>query len=249
MPIFAIRKKSTATKRGVPLIKNAIRKLIFKEKADSASYVKYLRKKGMRIGEGSVIYAPKTVFIDDTRPWMIEIGNHVKITQGTIILTHGFDWAVMKGVYGEVLGSCGKVTIGNNVFIGMNTVILKNVTVGNNVIIGAGSLVNKDIPDNCVVAGNPAKVIMTLEEYHKKRLAAQEKEAAEMVREYRKVYGKDPGEPEFSEFFWLFTDHAQELPEAWDFHMSIGGNGAYSKKLLAQNKKHYKDMADFLNHC
>jgi serine O-acetyltransferase len=50
-------------------------------------------------------------------------------------------------------------TIGNNVSLGANVTIIGNVTIGNNVIIGAGSVVVKDIPDNCIVAGNPAKVI------------------------------------------------------------------------------------------
>lgn len=231
------------------MIKNIIRKIILREKADSESYIKALRKKGMRIGERTKIYVPRNVVLDPTRPWMIEIGDDVKITRGVVILTHGFDWSVLKGEYGEVLGSCGKVTIGNNVFIGMNSIILKGVTVGNNVIIGAGSLVNKDVPDNCVVAGNPARVIMSLEDYHEKRLKAQEKEAVEMVQEYRKVYGKDPGEPEMSEFFWLFTDNAEGLPDKWEFHMSLGGNREYSAKLMAEHKKQYADMEDFFRHC
>ena len=231
------------------MLKDLIRKLIFREKADSESYIKYLRQKGMRIGERTVIYAPKQVVIDETRPWMIEIGDDVKITHGVIILTHGFDWSVLKGAYGEVLGSCGKVTIGNNVFIGMNAVILKGVTVGNNVIIGAGSLVNKDVPDNCVVAGNPAKVIMPLEEYHEKRLALQEQEAPEMVREYRKVYGEDPKEEDLSEFFRLFTDDPRDLPPKWDYHMSIGGNRQLSEEKLREHQKQYHDMEDFFRHC
>ena len=58
------------------------------------------------------------------------------------------------------------MVIGNNVFIGMKSTILKGVHIGDNVIIGANSLVNKDIPDNCVEAGNPCLVIVGLEEYH-----------------------------------------------------------------------------------
>ena len=231
------------------MIKTIIRKLIYGKKADSATYIKYLREQGMRIGDRTIIYSPRHTVIDQTRPWMIEIGDDVKITHGVIILTHGFDWSVLKGAYGEVLGSAGKVTIGNNVFIGMNSIILKGVTIGNNVIIGAGSLVNKDVPDNCVVAGNPAKVIMSLDEYHQKRQQAQEKEAVEMVREYRKVYGRNPGELEMSEFFWLFTDQAQGLPAKWDFHMAIGGNKSYSEQLIVQHKKQYKDMEDFFKNC
>lgn len=50
-------------------------------------------------------------------------------------------------------------TIGNNCYIGTGSIIMNPVTIGNNVTIGAGSVVTKDIPDNCIVAGNPAKVI------------------------------------------------------------------------------------------
>lgn len=231
------------------MIKQFIKKLIYKEKADSDTYIQHLRKKGMRIGDRTVIYNPQGVVIDEKRPWMIEIGDDVKITHGVTILTHGFDWSVLKGVYGEVLGSCGKVIIGNNVFIGMNAMILKGVTVGNNVIIGAGSLVNRDIPDNCVVAGNPAKVIMSLDDYHEKRLRAQEQEAKDLVREYRKTYGKDPDADAMSEFFWLFTDDVQNLPRRWDFHMRLNGNYEYSAKVISQQKKQYADMEDFFRHC
>lgn len=51
------------------------------------------------------------------------------------------------------------ITIGNNVWIGGNVVVLPGVTIGDNVVIGAGSVVNKDIPSNVVAVGNPCKVI------------------------------------------------------------------------------------------
>lgn len=57
----------------------------------------------------------------------------------------------------------GRPTIGNNVFIGVNSVVLGNITIGDNVVIGACSFVNSDIPDNSLVQGNPASVIRTIE--------------------------------------------------------------------------------------
>ena len=123
-------------------IKSKIRRMIYGqpvEKNPSEALVERLRSLGMRIGEGTIFFDPPSNIVDETRPWLIEIGNDVQITHGVIILTHGYDWSVLKGLYGEVLGSAGKVTIGNNVFIGMDTIILKGVTIGNNVIIGAGS--------------------------------------------------------------------------------------------------------------
>lgn len=170
-------------------IKKVVRRLIFKEKADSDTYIKYLLKKGCTIGKGTYFYSPKDTFVDPTRPFLITIGENVKITKGVTLLTHGFDWCVLKQVYGDVLGSSGKVNIGNNVFIGMNTTVLKGVNIGDNVIIGANSLVNKDIPNNCVAAGNPIKVICSLEDYYKKRKSMQLAEAEELVKAYREKWG------------------------------------------------------------
>lgn len=230
-------------------IKNAVRKLCYGPKADSDSFVRYLRSKGMRIGEDVTIYDPKGTLLDETRPWLIQIGSHVEITHGVVILTHGYDWSVMKGLYGDILGSSGKVTIGDNVFIGMNTTILKGVTVGNNVIIGAGSLVNKNVPDNCVAAGNPARVIMSLEEYHDRRIQAQRCEAEELVREYRTVYGKEPDEQALHEFFWLFTDDPNSLPPCWEEMMELRQNRTFSDQVMKKNKKQFEDLQDFLKQC
>lgn len=227
-------------------IKDMIRKVIYKEKASSQAYISYMRNKGAKIGERVTIFAPTKTSIDMTRPWLIDIGNDVQITEGVTLLTHGYDWAVLKGVYGEILGSGGGIQIGNNVFIGMKTTILKGVHVGNNVIIGANSLVNKNIPDNCVVAGNPARVIMPLDKYYEKRKAAQCQEAEELVRLYREHYGKEADENALHEFFWLFTDGNTELPECWEIMMKLVGNEEYSYKKLKENKPRYKNMDDFL---
>lgn len=175
------------------MLKNLVKKIVYREKYNSESYVKYLKSLGVKIGDRTKIFSPNHVCIDCTRPYLLQIGDDVQITQDVTILTHGYDWSVLKGVFGEILGSAGKVTIGNNVFIGMKSTILKGVTIGNNVIIGANSLVNHDVPDNCVVAGNPAKVIMSLDEYYKKRKSKQLEEATELVRCYRDTYKIEPG--------------------------------------------------------
>ena len=60
------------------------------------------------------------------------------------------------------------IKIGNNVYIGNNVIILPGVTIGNNVVIGAGAVVSKNIPDNSVAVGIPARVIKTADEYFEK---------------------------------------------------------------------------------
>ena len=74
-----------------------IRKIVYREKADSDSYIRYLRKIGMKIGDYCTIYNPTKTLIDETRPWLISIGNNVKIALGVTILTHGYEWSVLKG--------------------------------------------------------------------------------------------------------------------------------------------------------
>lgn len=66
----------------------------------------------------------------------------------------------------------GTVKIGNNVFIGANSVVLCNTRIGDNVIIGAGSVVTCDVPSNSVYAGNPARLICSFEDFQAKHLAA-----------------------------------------------------------------------------
>lgn len=231
------------------MLKNIIRKLLLGHKADSESYIRYLWSKGMRIGAGTVIYDPRNVLIDETRPWLVEIGRNVQITRGVTLLTHGYEWSVLKGVYGEVLGSAGKVTIGDNVFLGVNSVILKGVSIGANTVIGAGSVVTRDIPGNCVAAGSPARVMMTLEEYREKRKAAQRSEARELVTEYRKVYGKEPDEKALSEFFPLFAERKGDLPDCWEEKLALVGNEAFSRRALAEQEKEFENMEAFLEWC
>lgn len=128
----------------------------------------------------------------------------------------------------------------------MKTTILKGVHIGNNVIIGANSLVNKDIPDNCVAAGNPAKVIMPLDQYYEKRKKEQLAEATELVQLYRERYGKEPDDKALHEFFWLFCDGTDELPDCWKSMMALIGNEEYSYKRLKNNKKKFQDKDSFL---
>lgn len=196
-------------------IKELVKRLILREKSSSERYIDYLRASGMRIGDGTVIYSPNRCLIDTTRPWMIEIGSNVQITEGVTLLTHGYDWSVIKGKYGDILGSAGQIKIGDNVFIGVNSTILKGVTIGNNVIIGANSLINKDVPSDCVVAGNPQRIISSLEDYYRKRQKAQFQEASELLKAYITNTGFDinsgyPPKEIFHEFFWLFESRGED---------------------------------------
>lgn len=102
--------------------------------------------------------------IDANWPWLISVGDNVTLASNVRILAHDASTAKIDGVRTKV----GIVSIGSNVFIGADTIVLCNTRIGDNVIIGAGSVVSKDIPSNSVYAGNPARYICSFEEYSQK---------------------------------------------------------------------------------
>ena len=124
--------------------------------------VKRLRKWGAIIGNDVELICVQCGRKDAT---CLEIGNHVTLTY-TMILTHD---ASPQRFVGYGINRVGRVVIGDNVFVGRQSIILPNVKIGSNVIIGAGSIVNKNIPDNVVAAGNPCRVICSIDDFVKKK--------------------------------------------------------------------------------
>ena len=230
-------------------LKRLVKKLIYSYRCDGETYVAHLKKCGVDVGERVRIFDPLSTIIDITRPFMIKIGNDVQIAAGVTILTHGYDWSVLKGLYNEVSGSCSEVVIGDNCFIGMHTTILKGVHIGKNCIIGANSLVNKDIPDNWVAAGNPAKPIMPVEEYYKKRKDAQLGEAKELYRCYVNRFGKEPDIDKFDEFFWLFQERKKEsLTQGQLSKMKLVGTYEKSLEKFLGEDGMFKNFHEFLEY-
>lgn len=91
----------------------------------------------------------------------VYIGDNVMIGPGTLITTVGHPLSPMGRR--KHLGIAKPVHIGNDVWIGGNVTILPGVTIGNNVVVAAGAVVTKDVPDNCVVGGVPARKIKDIE--------------------------------------------------------------------------------------
>ena len=132
-------------KKIIRLIKRA-----FSKPLTMQQYIEGLRQRGVEIGENVDIIHSN---LDYDHGYLIKIGNNVTITNSTI-LTH--DASLKKTIgYSKI----GRVEIGDDVFIGFGCVVLPNVKIGNRVIIGAGSVVTRDIPDDSVAVGTPAKVI------------------------------------------------------------------------------------------
>lgn len=114
---------------------------------------------GKNIHVGENFLANYNVTILDIAP--VHIGDYVMIGPNTLITT--VNHPLSPRGRRKHLGIAKPVTIGNDVWIGGNVTILPGVTIGNNVVLAAGAVVTKDIPDNCVAGGVPARVIKEIE--------------------------------------------------------------------------------------
>lgn len=121
----------------------------------------------VEVGRYTSIYGPNTQVLSKLSP--ICIGSYCSIASNVLIIeyshdinrvsTYYFCQNIFNGDVQDDLISKGPIRIGNDVWIGTNSVILGGVTVGDGAVIAAGSVVNKDVPPFAIVAGNPAKVV------------------------------------------------------------------------------------------
>ena len=127
-----------------------------------ASPEQQARHLGAQIGEHCLI---------NTRFWpseayLITIGNHVRLTRGVSIHTHGGGNS-LRHTHMD-FDVFGKVVIEDWAYIGSFSQIMPGVTIGKGALVAAGSVVTKSVPPHTVVGGNPAKIICTVEEYYEK---------------------------------------------------------------------------------
>lgn len=136
----------------------------------SAARTEYLRKQNVfgSIGKNCTIQKRKIPLYAN----LIRLGNNVHIASGVSFLTHDVTNLVLNHLdekhYGQFQERVGCIEVGDNVFIGSSTRILYDTKIGSNVIIGTGSVVTKDIPDNSVAVGIPARVVGSFSDYVKK---------------------------------------------------------------------------------
>lgn len=144
-------------------------RLFFEYLRGEPQHLDKLIKRGLKVGRN--FNRMGSVLIDPGHCYHITIGDNVTLAPRVHILAHDASTFLFLGKT-----RAANVVIGNNVFIGASTTILPGVHVGNRVIIGAGSIVTKDIPDNSVAVGNPARVICTLDVYLEKEKAKMQSE-------------------------------------------------------------------------
>lgn len=131
--------------------------------------VAYLRHLGVCVGTDCDILNSVKSF--GTEPWLIEIGQRVTIAEGVLLYTHdGVSRVFRAGLpnsspWGNLFGT---VRILDNCFIGANSIIMPGVQIGPDSIVGAGSVVTHDVPPQMVVAGVPAQILCSLDEYRER---------------------------------------------------------------------------------
>lgn len=221
-------------------IVNKLKKLYWQ--SSSARFCRHLRNVGVLVGEGT--YIDPHNFIDITRPSLVTIGKNCYINSGFKLLTH--DWVTHIFIHSgrDYINNSGSVTIGNNVAFGQNVTVLKGVTIGDNTFIGLGSIVTKDIPANSIAIGAPCKVVMSLDDYYSKRKQISEQEAFEYIRSIRERFGRDPYPEElFQEFIWFVDgqdiDKYPQIPIRRELGPSTG-------MYIAKHKAKYKNLTEFI---
>ena len=211
-------------------------------------YEQWLRNQGVVIGKNLRLFNHNSIRFDTTTPGLIVIGDNVSITADVSILTHDFCSSVFRQKYNDYLPGRSKVVIGNNVYIGQKAMILRGVTIGDNVIIGAGAIVTKDVPSDSVVAGIPARVVCTLDEYYQKRKTKALEEAKQYVRELYHYRGARPTVEDFWEEFALFYHEKGKYPEAFVQRIkNVQMPGELYDEFIKNNKPIYASFEDFLD--
>lgn len=131
-----------------------------------------LYKLGAKIGKNVAFISPIHQNIFSSEPYLISIGDNTTISFDVVFCTHDGATRVLRNLATNEKEKqtviYGKIHVGNNCFIGCRSIIMPGVTIGDNCIIGAGSIVTKDIPSNSVCAGQPCKLICSIDEYKEK---------------------------------------------------------------------------------
>lgn len=132
----------------------------------------YLKKIGMKL-LGNPIFIHPSVCFDGRGYDMTTLGKDVVISRNTLFLNHDYSLACGFRAIGkeEKVESCilREIYIGNNTFVGANCTILPGTKVGDNCIIGAGSVLRGNFESNCIIVGNPAKVVGNTIEWAKNK--------------------------------------------------------------------------------
>ena len=165
---------------------------------DGWKRARYLKKKKVFLSMGEKCYYHTRDI--PAEPYLVKLHNDVRIAAGVRLITHDITSYMINNIpeyaeFGKAHYYMGTIEICDHVMIGANSLILPNAKIGPNVVIGAGSIVTKDIPPNSVVAGVPARVICSFDDFAKKR-----------IEETKNAPEKEDGIDKVIEYYWTKSD-------------------------------------------
>jgi len=135
-------------------------KSLYKLTLTDKQWLDFYKKKGLKIGVNCRVYS----FYFGSEPYLIKIGNHVTITAGVRFITHdGGAWVFRENE--PDLEVAAPIVIGNNVFVGVNSIILPGTIIEDDIVIGANSVVKGHLKKGFVYAGVPIKKIKSIDDY------------------------------------------------------------------------------------
>lgn len=234
------------------VLTSIIKRVIFPNSYSSEAYVNYLKRGGVNIGTNCQIWSPNQTHIDVTRGHMLSIGNNVRITRNVTILCHDYSRSVFcnKNGMGNV-GEAAITSIGNNVFIGVNATILMGSYIGDDCIIGAGAVVSGTFPSGSVVAGNPARIICSIDELFHKRKSQEFESAKAYAVSWKEKYGRYPTVEQMTNAFsWLYLPHTRETVEKYPHLFQLKGvdKETYIDSFLKTNPL-FSSYEEFISVC
>ena len=141
--------------------------------------VAWSRRLGVTVGrECRLLDVSRATF--GSEPYLIQLGDHVTVTEGVRFLTHdGGVWVFREQE--PDLDVTDRIVVGNNVFLGMRALILPGVEIGDNCVVAAGAVVTRSVNANSVVAGVPARFLKSVDDYRQS-----------LVRREQRTKGLDP---------------------------------------------------------
>jgi acetyltransferase-like isoleucine patch superfamily enzyme len=145
-----------------------------------------LRRAGLTLGEGCR-FASLPSF--GSEPYLITLGNRVAMASDVVFITHDGGTHVFRHLPGyEKVIKYGRINVLDNCVIGERVILLPGVTIGPNAVVAAGSVVSRNVPPGVLVAGNPAKPVMTIQQYAEWSLAATPDYDLEAYRKNKRAF-------------------------------------------------------------
>ena len=233
------------------MIKKLFKRVLFPHTYSSEAFAEYLRSKGVEVGEGCHFFDARTINVDLQRPHMLRFGDYVKVTGYVHILCHDYSRSVVLQSGGGHFGEARETVIGDNVFIGAHSIVLMGSRIGANSIVGAGAVVSGTWPEGSVIAGNPARLVCTLDEFAAKRERRELAGAVEFAITFKERNGAWPSVEQMTNAFaWLYLPHTEEtLRGHADLFRLNGVDTEVLRRAFLQTEPKFGSYQVFLEYC